>query len=71
MRIEDVWRTRAASELFNGITRMHLVDRDGEKVLFSRRKKLTELIIGLMLEAGFTPKDMSPWFWAEVEDEFG
>lgn len=55
--VEEVWASRAGMELFNGLTRMNLVDRNERAVLFSRRHELTLLIIGLLLEAGYQPEE--------------
>lgn len=57
--IEDVWRTKAGAHLFNGISRMELVRRDDTPALLSDGMRLTKEVIGLLLEAGYRPKDMT------------
>lgn len=56
--IEDVWKSNAGAHLFNGISRMNLVDRDDNLILFSKRMQLTKQVIGLMLEAGYMPQEI-------------
>lgn len=57
--IDEVEATDAGAHLFNGITRMNLVDRDGHPLLFSARRRLARQVIGLFLEAGITPEDLT------------
>lgn len=66
--IDEVWRTNAGAQLFNGITRMHLVDGEGQAVLFSKRLRLTEQVIGLLLEVGCLPEDMTQRLVTENSD---
>ncbi len=58
--VDEVYNTNAGAHLFNGITRMHLVDREGHRAYFSKRHELTRLMIGLLLEAGWLPENMTP-----------
>lgn len=53
--VEEVYHSNNGAYLFNGITRMRLVDRNDNPVLFSKRVELTKLFIGMLLEAGYVP----------------
>lgn len=57
--IQDVWCTSAGAHLFNGLTAMHLVHVDGPRVYFSQRKAIVERFIGMLLEGGLIPADMT------------
>lgn len=66
--IDDVWRTRAGAHLFNGISRMDLVRRDGSDARLSDGVRLAKETIGLLLEAGYVPKDMTQLIARENHD---
>lgn len=65
--IQDVERTSAFSELFNGITRMHLRRQDGYRVLFSQRREIARRFVGMLLDGGLVPEVMEPIVAAPVE----
>lgn len=58
--IDDVWRTEAGARLFNAVTAMQLNDQQGYRVYFSRRVEITKRFIGMLLEGGLVPEDMTP-----------
>lgn len=58
--VEDVWRSDAGAHLFNGLTRMRLLDTNERRVSFSQRRALTDQIIELLLDKGYVPSDLTP-----------
>lgn len=58
--VEEVWVSDAGARLFNGISRMDLLDSNGYPILFSRRRAITDEVIAMLLDRGYVPRDLTP-----------
>lgn len=58
--VEDVWRSDAGAHLFNGLTRMDLLDTNGRPILFSRRRALHDDVARYLLDRGYMPRNLAP-----------